>query len=66
MNETTVDKLISNKTLLNKKINQKEIGTGLGIELCKSLITKNNATFHIESKLNHGTTIIIGLQKTAL
>ncbi len=66
MNETTVDKLLSNKTLLNKKINQKEIGTGLGIELCKSLITKNNGTFHIESKLNHGTKIIIGLQKTAL
>ncbi|WP_272151775.1 tetratricopeptide repeat-containing sensor histidine kinase [Tenacibaculum aiptasiae] len=64
MNEETVKNLLKDTTLLNKKRNQEEIGTGLGIHLCKTLIKKNNAQFKIESIKDMGTKMIISFQKS--
>ncbi|WP_348727281.1 tetratricopeptide repeat-containing sensor histidine kinase [Tenacibaculum sp. 190130A14a] len=63
MDNTTVANLLKETPLLHKKKNQQEIGTGLGIQLCKTLTAKNNASFHIESKVNIGTKIILKFPK---
>ncbi|MCF2873094.1 MULTISPECIES: tetratricopeptide repeat-containing sensor histidine kinase [unclassified Tenacibaculum] len=64
MSEETVKDLLKDTTLLNKKRNQEEIGTGLGIHLCKTLIEKNNAQFKIESIKDMGTKMIISFPKS--
>ncbi|WP_299161854.1 ATP-binding protein [uncultured Tenacibaculum sp.] len=64
MSEETVKDLLKETSLLHKKRNQEEIGTGLGIHLCKTLILKNNAKFKIESIKNMGTKMIISFQKS--
>ncbi|WP_158729657.1 MULTISPECIES: tetratricopeptide repeat-containing sensor histidine kinase [unclassified Flavobacterium] len=63
MDEETRTNLLKEGNLLNKKKNQKGIGTGLGLQLCKSMIQKNNGIFTIESTENSGTKMIIGLPK---
>lgn len=63
MDEETRTNLLKEGNLLNKKKNQKGIGTGLGLQLCKSMIQKNNGIFTIESIENSGTKMIIGLPK---
>lgn len=63
MDTDTISQLLKETPLLNKKKNQQEIGTGLGIQLCKTLTAKNNASFNIESEINKGTKIIIGFSK---
>ncbi|MEM0575385.1 tetratricopeptide repeat-containing sensor histidine kinase [Flavobacterium polysaccharolyticum] len=63
MDEETRTNLLKEGNLLNKKKNQKGIGTGLGLQLCKSMIQKNNGVFTIESIENIGTKMIIGLPK---
>ncbi|AJR03336.1 tetratricopeptide repeat-containing sensor histidine kinase [Siansivirga zeaxanthinifaciens] len=55
--------LLSDTTVLSKKENENIIGTGLGLQLCKSMIKKNNGTFAIESTLGSGTKMIISLPK---
>ncbi|HLA56606.1 MAG TPA: tetratricopeptide repeat-containing sensor histidine kinase [Flavobacterium sp.] len=42
-------------------INNNRAGTGLGLQLCKSMISKIEGKFDIESKENTGTKIIISL-----
>lgn len=64
MDEDTIEQLLKESPLLNKKKHQQEIGTGLGIQLCKTLIAKNNASFNIESQVTVGTKIIIGFPKS--
>ncbi|WP_299713429.1 tetratricopeptide repeat-containing sensor histidine kinase [uncultured Tenacibaculum sp.] len=66
MTEEIVKQLLSSSPLLNKKQNRQEIGTGLGIQLCKALTAKNQATFHIESTIDIGTTISLGFPKTEI
>ncbi|MCZ8228006.1 HAMP domain-containing sensor histidine kinase [Flavobacterium sp.] len=63
MDEETRTNLLKEGNFLNKKKNQKGIGTGLGLQLCKSMIQKNNGVFTIESIENSGTKMIIGLPK---
>jgi signal transduction histidine kinase len=63
MNEETRMNLLKEGNLLNKKKNQKGIGTGLGLQLCKAMIQKNNGTLTIESAENIGTKMIIALPK---
>ena len=63
MNETTRKELLKETILLSKKQNDDIIGTGLGMQLCKSLIRKNEGKLDIESKENVGTRIIIALPK---
>ncbi len=63
MNKETKENLLKEGKVLNKKKNQKGIGTGLGIQLCKSMIGKNKGTFNIESVEGEGTKVIVGFQK---
>nr|WP_315244100.1 tetratricopeptide repeat-containing sensor histidine kinase [uncultured Flavobacterium sp.] len=63
MNEATRKELLKETILLSKKQNDDIIGTGLGMQLCKSLIRKNEGTLDIESEENVGTRIIIALPK---
>ena len=61
MDEETRTNLLKEGNLLNKKKNQKGIGTGLGLQICKSMIQKNKGTLTIESTENIGTKMIIAL-----
>ncbi|KAB8153020.1 tetratricopeptide repeat protein [Kordia sp. TARA_039_SRF] len=63
MDETTRLALLEDTSLLAKKQHENSIGTGLGMQLCKSMIKKNNGTFSIESELGKGTKIILSLPK---
>ncbi len=63
MNETTRLELIKDSGLLAKKENENIIGTGLGLQLCKSMIKKNKGRFTIESELGKGTKMIVSLCK---
>jgi len=50
--------------LLSKKKNDGTIGTGLGLQLCKSMLKKNHGKLAIESALEKGTKMIVSLPKT--
>lgn len=63
MNAETREQLLKNTVLLSKKKDDDAIGTGLGMQLCKSMIHKNGGQLDIESEENVGTEIIITLQK---
>ncbi|MBO9586048.1 MAG: tetratricopeptide repeat-containing sensor histidine kinase [Flavobacterium sp.] len=63
MSENTINDLLKDTTLLSKKENDDIIGTGLGLQLCKSMIYKNGGRLEIESEESAGTKIIIALQK---
>ncbi|MEP1487678.1 MAG: tetratricopeptide repeat-containing sensor histidine kinase [Algibacter sp.] len=65
MSESTRTNLLKESVLLSKKENADIEGTGLGLQLCKSLIQKNNGKFLIESELGKGTKMIVSLPKTA-
>lgn len=64
MNEVTRLRLLEDTILLSKKENENIIGTGLGLQLCKSMIKKNKGKFSIESELGKGTKMIVSLPKT--
>ncbi len=64
MSDATQVKLLDDSVLLNKKEHEDIIGTGLGIQLVKSMIKKNNGKFNIESELGKGTKMIVSLPKT--
>jgi signal transduction histidine kinase len=66
MSEETRLKLLEDSVLLNKKEHEDVIGTGLGLQLCKSMIKKNNGKFTIESELGKGTKMIVSLPKISL
>jgi signal transduction histidine kinase len=63
MTETTRQELLKESALLSKKKSDTDIGTGLGLQLCKSMIAKNGGSLAIESKENKGTKIIVSLPK---
>jgi signal transduction histidine kinase len=63
MDESTRLALLKETSLLAKKQHENSIGTGLGMQLCKSMMKKNNGTFSIESELGKGTKIILSLPK---
>jgi len=65
MNEKTRLSLLKDSNLLSKKVNEHIIGTGLGLQLCKSMIKKNNGTFLIESKISVGTKMIVSLPENS-
>ncbi|SHG62054.1 tetratricopeptide repeat-containing sensor histidine kinase [Winogradskyella jejuensis] len=65
MSETKRLELLKETSLLSKKENENIIGTGLGIQLCKSMIKKNNGKFSIESQLGKGTKMIVSLPKAS-
>ncbi|MBP0903121.1 ATP-binding protein [Mariniflexile gromovii] len=64
MSETARLELLNDTVLLSKKEHENIIGTGLGLQLCKSMIKKNKGKFSIESELGKGTKMIVSLPKT--
>jgi signal transduction histidine kinase len=62
--ETSRLELLKDSELLSKKSNSEIIGTGLGMQLCKSMLKKNNGFLAIESQLNFGTKMILSFPKT--
>ena len=63
MSSSTREELLKDTVLLSRKKNDDAIGTGLGLQLCKSMIHKNGGRLEIESEENVGTKMIIALQK---
>lgn len=63
MSEATRLQLLEDSVALAKKENKHIIGTGLGMQLCKSMIQKNKGKFAIESELGKGTKMIVSLRK---
>lgn len=63
MNASTREELLKDTVLLSRKKNDDAIGTGLGLQLCKSMIHKNGGKLDIESEEKVGTKIIIALPK---
>ena len=63
MQETTRIELLKETLLLSKKENNEAIGSGLGLFLCKEIISKNDGQFDIESTIDVGTKIILMLPK---
>ena len=63
MSESTRAKLLSDSPHLAKKDHEKVIGSGLGMNLCKSMLAKNGGTLDIWSELSVGTKMIVTLQK---
>ncbi|WP_297332386.1 ATP-binding protein [Flavobacterium sp.] len=58
--EVIEEVLKESDVLINKK---NGTGAGLGLQLCKSILLKNNAALAIESEPGKGTAMIITLQK---
>jgi signal transduction histidine kinase len=65
MSEATRENLLKETIVTSEKENKDIIGSGLGMQLCKSMIKKNNGTFFIESTLGKGTKMIVSLAKIA-
>lgn len=63
MTEVTRLELLKDSVLLAKKEHEDVIGTGLGLQLCKTMIKKNQGKFSIESTLGKGTKMIVSLPK---
>lgn len=64
INASTRLSLLEETPLLSKKKHEDLIGSGLGLQLCKSMIKKNGGIFNIESEENQGTKMIVSLLKT--
>ena len=56
INPDIIEKLIDNSGILHTIGTNQEIGTGIGLELCKDLIQKHNGKIWVESKVNDGST----------
>ncbi|HEY1195405.1 tetratricopeptide repeat-containing sensor histidine kinase, partial [Flavobacterium sp.] len=65
MKPETIEALLSDSELLAKKSNSETIGTGLGLQLCKQMVRKNDGQLAIESNLKKGTKMILTFPKTA-
>lgn len=63
MSQNVVEELLQENSKLSKKNNKEIIGTGLGMQLCKSMLAKNNGKLEIESKIGLGTKFILFLPK---
>lgn len=63
MTNEVVEELLLESTKLSKKNNKEIIGTGLGMQLCKSMLLKNGGKLNIESKIGLGTKFILFLPK---
>jgi signal transduction histidine kinase len=64
MSDLVVKELLQETMKLSKKNNKEIIGTGLGLQLCKSMLAKNNGKLDIQSKEGVGTKFILFLPKT--
>ncbi|MEP0266639.1 tetratricopeptide repeat-containing sensor histidine kinase [Dokdonia sp.] len=64
MSEATRQNLLQENIVTSEKEHKDIIGSGLGLQLCKSMIQKNNGKFFIESVLGKGTKMIVSLSET--
>lgn len=64
MKPHTRDALLEETVVISDKQRNAIVGTGLGVQLCKEMIKKNNGRLMIESEEGLGTRMIIQLQKT--
>lgn len=64
MSEATRQNLLQEHIITSGKEHKDIIGSGLGMQLCKSMIQKNNGKFFIESELGKGTKMIVSLSET--
>ena len=65
MSEETRLTLLSESPQLTKKDHEKEIGSGLGMNLCQAMLAKNGGNLDIWSQQNKGTKMIVTLKKVA-
>lgn len=63
MSDSVIRELLQDNSQLSKKFNKETIGTGLGMQLCKSMLLKNEGKLNIESQEEIGTKIILFLPK---
>jgi len=63
MSNAAIQEIMQEFTKLSKKHNKEIIGTGLGMQLCKSMLQKNGGKLEIESKIGIGTKFILFLPK---
>lgn len=59
MDKETVAELTKDTQLLSRKENKEIIGTGLGLQLCKVMLQKNDGKLAMESKEGIGTKMIL-------
>ncbi|WP_234974707.1 tetratricopeptide repeat-containing sensor histidine kinase [Tenacibaculum agarivorans] len=62
--ETRLRLLRAKVSTVNERKHKNIIGSGLGLQLCKSMIQKNKGEFLIESELGRGTKMIVSLPKS--
>ncbi|MCR9173379.1 MAG: ATP-binding protein [bacterium] len=55
--------VIDQSSQVSKESGEERSGTGLGVRLCASFMSKNNGSFHIESEEGAGTTVILRFEK---
>jgi PAS domain S-box-containing protein len=63
MSKESIDKLFKSD-IFSTRGTSNELGTGLGLLLCKEFIEKNGGTFHVESELGKGSTFSFTLKST--
>ncbi len=63
IDESTISKLLNRDSQITTKGTNNEIGTGLGLSLCKDLITKQGGEIRIVSKDGKGTLIVFTLPR---
>ncbi|MEP5103865.1 MAG: ATP-binding protein, partial [Ekhidna sp.] len=63
LSEKEIAKINSTEIQVSKKGTAGEKGTGLGLELCKAFLTKNNGLLEITSDLGSGSTFQLKLPK---
>ncbi|WP_420318591.1 sensor histidine kinase [Ekhidna sp.] len=65
LSEKEIQRINSSELQASKKGTAGEKGTGLGLELCRAFLSKNNGSLEITSKVGLGSTFTIKLPKSA-
>lgn len=55
--------VVEQSSQVSKESGEERSGTGLGVRLCASFMSKNNGSFRMESKEGEGTTVILTFVK---